>query len=248
MTYLKIFLDWEEILKPFGDAERGRLFTCALHYARTGEALELSGNERYIWTALKVQIDRDRDEFESFSKKQSENGKKGGRPKTQENPKNPKNPPLFFETQKSQDKDKDKDEEYISSLDRDDDIASIVDAWNSLPDIIPNVTKITNGSTRHKLLAKRIRDYSVDDIIRAIKNIRESDFLQGGNDRGWTITFDWFVKPENFQKVLDGNYASHPKQTKSTRQAQAWESEVSYDLDSAMGKNGYSVPKLKRKE
>lgn len=32
------------------------------------------------------------------------------------------------------------------------------------------------------------------------------------------------------------------------RKKESWESEVSYDLDSAMGKNGYSVPKLKRKE
>ena len=30
--------------------------------------------------------------------------------------------------------------------------------------------------------------------------------LQGKNSRGWTITFDWFVNPTNFQKVLEGNY------------------------------------------
>ena len=25
-------------------------------------------------------------------------------------------------------------------------------------------------------------------------------------DRGWMITFDWFLLPSNFQKVLEGNY------------------------------------------
>jgi len=30
--------------------------------------------------------------------------------------------------------------------------------------------------------------------------------LKGQNNKGWTITFDWFIKPNNFIKVLEGNY------------------------------------------
>ena len=43
-------------------------------------------------------------------------------------------------------------------------------------------------------------------MINAIGNIEKSSFLKGQNDRGWVITFDWFVKPNNFIKVLEGNY------------------------------------------
>ena len=45
-------------------------------------------------------------------------------------------------------------------------------------------------------------------MLEAIENIKASNFLQGMNDKGWVITFDWFVKPNNFVKVLDGNYSN----------------------------------------
>lgn len=54
----------------------------------------------------------------------------------------------------------------------------------------------------------RIKEYGVDDILIAIDKIRHSKFLQGrsGSKRAWVITFDWFVLPSNFPKVLEGNY------------------------------------------
>ena len=42
-----------------------------------------------------------------------------------------------------------------------------------------------------------------------IDNIRHSKFLQGkkpSNKRTWVITFDWFVRPNCFPKVLEGQY------------------------------------------
>ncbi len=32
--------------------------------------------------------------------------------------------------------------------------------------------------------------------------------MKGKNKNGWVITFDWFVLPNNFPKVLEGNYDS----------------------------------------
>ena len=37
-------------------------------------------------------------------------------------------------------------------------------------------------------------------------HIKESSFLKGQNNKNWTITFDWLIKPSNFIKVLEGNY------------------------------------------
>ena len=44
--------------------------------------------------------------------------------------------------------------------------------------------------------------------MKAIEKIKGSSFLQGKSKsrRPWVITFDWFVLPNNFPKVLDGNY------------------------------------------
>ena len=43
-------------------------------------------------------------------------------------------------------------------------------------------------------------------MLTAIEKIKSSDFLCGKGGKGWVITFDWFVKPNNFIKVLEGNY------------------------------------------
>ncbi len=85
------------------------------------------------------------------------------------------------------------------------DAQRVIDAWNVLPSV-PKVQRIMPTSSRYKMLIARVRDYGVDDVLRAIENIKKSPFLLGDNRRGWQITFDWFVKPNNFPKVLDGNY------------------------------------------
>lgn len=46
-------------------------------------------------------------------------------------------------------------------------------------------------------------------MLKAIENIRESQFLKRNNERGWIITFDWFIRPNNFPKVLENNYSDH---------------------------------------
>lgn len=86
-------------------------------------------------------------------------------------------------------------------------IKKIIEAWNSLSDLgIKPIRSISAGSKRSDLLRARIREYGEKTILEAIDNIRVSDFLKGKNDRGWMITFDWFLLPSNFQKVLEGNY------------------------------------------
>lgn len=84
------------------------------------------------------------------------------------------------------------------------DVQRIVDAWNSLG--LSKITKIVQGKDRDRLLKARIKEYGVDSILHAVDNVRKSDFLLGRNKNGWTITFDWFIRPNNFPKVLDGNY------------------------------------------
>ena len=88
------------------------------------------------------------------------------------------------------------------------DVARVVNAWNNLG--LTQVTKVTSNTKRGQMLKARIAEYGVDKVIDAINNIESRPFLKGQNDRGWTITFDWFVKPNNFIKVLEGNYAKSP--------------------------------------
>lgn len=81
---------------------------------------------------------------------------------------------------------------------------TFIDAWNSLP--VKNILAIRGK--RLDMLRARIKEYGYDDVLHAISMIRNAPFLLGQNKKGWQITFDWFVKPNNFPKVLEGNYDS----------------------------------------
>lgn len=87
------------------------------------------------------------------------------------------------------------------------DVRRVMEAWNSLG--LSQIQKILPDTNRGVMLRKRIQDYGVDVVCEAIEKVRGSTFLMGGNKKGWTITFDWFIKPNNFPKVLEGNYDDH---------------------------------------
>lgn len=103
----------------------------------------------------------------------------------------------------------DKDNNLIVSKDtiRQTDVRRVIEEWNKLQDVgIAPIRDIKPASKRCQLLKGRIREYGMDDLLKAMDNIRHSDFLRGENKNGWMITFDWFVKPNSFLKVLEGNY------------------------------------------
>lgn len=95
-------------------------------------------------------------------------------------------------------------------------VRRVVKEWNTLSQYgIKPVSRLTNGTKRYDSLVARIKQYSVDDVLKAIDNIRNSDFLQGKHKgKPWQITFDWFVLPNNFPKVLEGNYNNEATESK----------------------------------
>lgn len=104
-------------------------------------------------------------------------------------------------------KDKEKDKEIILSKDniRQTEVRRLAESWNLLSVFgIPKISKMSSTSQRYQMASARINQYGIDEVLRAVENIKESSFLQGST--GFVITFDWFVKPNNFPKVLDGNY------------------------------------------
>jgi hypothetical protein len=118
--------------------------------------------------------------------------------------------------------DKEKDNKLIVSLDTicQTDARRVIEEWNKLQEVgINPIRDIKPSSKRYQLLKGRIREYGIDEVLNAINNVRNSDFLRGENNRGWMITFDWFVKPNNFLKTLEGNY-NKEGQHGTTRTAQ----------------------------
>lgn len=91
-----------------------------------------------------------------------------------------------------------------------DEAMEVIELWNRLQDVgIKPISRVDKQSKRYKSLVSRIKQYGFEAMLTAIDNVRKSDFLQGKNGRNWQITFDWFVLPNNFPKVLEGNYSNN---------------------------------------
>lgn len=113
---------------------------------------------------------------------------------------------------KSIDKTIDKDNSDLSisgEIDCCTDVQRCIDAWNALG--LQKIIKLEPDSKRGIMLNKRIRDYGIDAVIRAIESVKDSDFLMGKTKGNFRVTFDWLVKPNNFPKVLEGNYLNQRK-------------------------------------
>lgn len=66
------FLESMELLN---DAECGRLFRACLTYSKSGEVLELRGNERFVFPAMREVIDRDAEQYRARCEKNRDNAK-----------------------------------------------------------------------------------------------------------------------------------------------------------------------------
>lgn len=98
--------------------------------------------------------------------------------------------------------------ESESSSGATDEIRMVVDEWNTLSSYgIKPIRTLKPGTNKYKMLKARLAQYGYDSVAEAINNVRSSDFLQGKTgSRPFTLDFDWFVRPNNFDKVLNGKY------------------------------------------
>lgn len=106
-----------------------------------------------------------------------------------------------------------------SSLRQTESVRRIIEAWNSLSEHgIRKVSRVNSGSKRYNSLVARLNEYGEEEVLHAIENVKHSDFLQGKEiGKSWTITFDWFIMPSNFPKVLEGNYDNRDQGKKIPR-------------------------------
>ena len=99
----------------------------------------------------------------------------------------------------AQRKEKEKDPERESLASQ---LSRIAEAWNHLP--LKKIARFTGKrKERTEIL---LAQYPAEEIISTIYSIARSRFLLGGGANHWQIRFDWFILPENFEKVRNGNY------------------------------------------
>lgn len=87
----------------------------------------------------------------------------------------------------------------------------VLDAFNQICHDLPKIK--TLNETRKRRIDK------ADEIVKAVGNgtfddlftkIQASDFLTG-KVKDWRADFDWIMKPENLQKILEGVYDNRAK-------------------------------------
>jgi hypothetical protein len=62
------------------------------------------------------------------------------------------------------------------------------------------------SENRKSMIRSRIREHGKQTFYNVIKRAYASDFLKGNNKRSWRATFDWIIKPTNYEKILSGNF------------------------------------------
>ena len=111
----------------------------------------------------------------------------------------------YFNVSKDLEKKHDSGTDSVSDSRGDSWKKEVIKAWNSLDKNIKEIKALNAGTDRYKLIQARVNQYGLDEVLKAIKSIDDSEFLKG-YVKDFVITFDWFVRPNNFVKVWEGNY------------------------------------------
>ena len=139
-----------------------------------------------VFISIRSMLDRDRDKYDDYIEKQSENGKKWGRPRKSDA--NPENPPVILETHWNPTKPKKADSASVSAIPSD----SLSDSPN-VRDIVSTETKIIKNEYQEnisfmKKQAEHIRNTEIPDI---------PDFVQESHEEEWGRFLLYWTSPTN---------------------------------------------------
>lgn len=96
-------------------------------------------------------------------------------------------------------------------------LKEILKTWNDYKRFnnanVPALKNIKQNTQRYKHIRARWNNNpNIETWKQVIQNVMQSNFLNGNNQRGWTVDFDWIVKSEdNFIKVWEGKYEDKSK-------------------------------------
>lgn len=88
------------------------------------------------------------------------------------------------------------------------DLNRIMNHWNFIAGSVgvPKIIGIDKKTERYRSLCARVDAFGVESVLKVFDDVGKQEFLHGKNQKGWTATFDWVLKPANFQKIMEGNY------------------------------------------
>lgn len=201
------FSSYYEALRPLPDEDRLLLYDAIFDYAFQGEETqEMTVYSKSLFTLLKPHIDSSI----QYRQKQSENGAKGGRPKSQNKPNENPN-----ESQDNPNKNINKNKNMNMNMNENTTgektarvsvpYEKIKNLYNEICVSFPKCTKLSEA--RKKAIRARFSSGMTEDDFRTLfEKAEASDFLKGKNNNHWKASFDWLICDANMTKTIDGNY------------------------------------------
>jgi hypothetical protein len=225
-----IYHEYREPLKLLTDEQRGQLLMALIDYSESGVVPELDGISMMAFSFIQSQMDRDSKKYENRCSSNRENGKKGGRPKKENDlEENPKKPLGFEETEKktknpkkpikikNKDKEKDINKNTMCKSEAD---ALFERVWKLYPQK-RGKGKVSDANKR------RLLDIGFDELSRAIDRYKAD------------LALDDWRKPQNgstffnsgYIDYLDVNY-ERPERMQSEKAPGKLDCQRDYDFDS----------------
>ena len=228
------FRSYKESLDHLPDDMRGRMYTAIAEFALDGVEPKLEGVEMAIWLMVRPNLLISRKRANAGSNggyrkkantKQTDSKRVGNKDKDKDKDKGYKEEESICSSLHSEQnslsldkpsslcsegssEDETSDAEIHKQEAESFDIREFVLFFNSeiekANSNIPKIVKLTNQ--RKGFLLARLREYSVENLMIAVTKAATSEFLNGNNSRGWIADFAWIFRPNNFPKVLEGNY------------------------------------------
>jgi len=82
--------------------------------------------------------------------------------------------------------------------------------YNTICLELPRIKSISGG--RYRTVKARWKEHpSIEEFRAMFRKVQLSPFLNGYGKDGWKANFDWLMKEQSFQRVLEGVYDKRDK-------------------------------------
>ena len=124
------------------------------------------------------------------------------------------------------------------------DYSELVKFFNEETKGVFGTIQLPLSDTRKGMINARIKTYGKETFIKMIQIALNSDFLKGQNKNGWRASFDWLIKPTNFEKVISGNYDNKNSGRNTT--SSCTNEDISTDVAEGIARAYYNKQKRKQ--
>ena len=88
---------------------------------------------------------------------------------------------------------------------------SLIQFFNDETQGVFGTVRTPLSKKRRGSIRARVKDFGVAGFEEMVRKAYRSDFLKGNGKQGFVASFDWMIRPNNFQKIIEGNYDNQLK-------------------------------------